>query len=792
MEFGDPMVTMIFRLRTNRIEEKKGSMMKDPFKKLIFPIILLLLFAIPGEVSAIAVNFSNAVTGKVLTNGERTGWTSTSGEIGRDGVPGIPQYLELDSNLVDPNAGGVRFIVERHPVWEDDGKTDYEVVFSLSDDSRKSLVSFGLLWENAGETQLTITGIKNAKRDGLWPSRIGLGRLVKPGESIEILLTWGSRKQDNRLFVDGQPVDISYFNDEFYIWDGPEKSFGDHIEGLSSVMVGVESPDGSEFWSPLNDTILWELEFIGGPEISSVSHDAFAVAGYSGKLVEGDTYTVTLKAESGGTATFDLVQPATTTKGVTTPEKVRIASHGMKEDPDNPGTYMGVHIVKYGEDVEDGLIVGHYANKNGVEAEPAASQKALTVDTKVYMEVKASNDLIPADENSRAGVTIVATDANGKHIKEHQLELTMSTTDEYTGIVGGGTFEDMVGGEIEVDWRGVTDSFGEVTAQYISGFAAKTILVSAKDMVSGDVGVGYVRSYIEGTVDVLVKNPAARALAVAGSMEVSLSRDWLTADGRSRSRITAVVKDVDGNPLEGDEIAFTLIGDNGKIRAVKSRTDSRGRAFADYIAGIVIGQVQIEVRDMTSGLVAVVSIELRPDAPAEISLTAEPAEIYIGDADGSLITAKVTDANGNPNANTDVLYEVITGGGSMSADSAVTDEKDGIAEVSFLPGDEPGVSTIKATVMSRPPTEEEIAAAEGAIFLYGLDEEPIRLEVLEWLAEPEDEVVEGQDLVVLEDRRGDMYIVKAPRDGILSVFTAEERDRVEYGQTLGYVLPLPE
>jgi hypothetical protein len=126
----------------------------------------------------------------------------------------------------------------------------------------------------------------------------------------------------------------------------------------------------------------------------------------------------------------------------------------------------------------------------------------------------------------------------------------------------------------------------------------------------------------------------------------------------------------------------------------------------------------------------------------------------------------VTDANGNPNSNTDVMYEVVAGGGKMSAPSAVTDEKEGIAEVSFLPGDEPGVSTIKATVMSRPASTEEIASAEGAIFLYGLDEDPGRLEVLEWLVEPKDEVVEGQDLVILEDRRGDTYTVKAPRDGI--------------------------
>jgi biotin carboxyl carrier protein len=610
-----------------------------------------------------------------------------------------------------------------------------------------------------------------------------LGRKVGLGEWLHVAFTWGPDPQDNALYINGDPFPLPIPVDE-------RVNYGKYLAGAHTLVVGADLMDASEKDGiyhlansiiddlRIHDEVITDFDLSRiNPKIISVKHDAFSVAGYSGKLVVGDTYTVTLKAEPGGTATFDLGP---------------VQGHIMTEDPDNPGTYVGIHSVDYDENVEDGRIIGHFVSGAGAEADPVAAARNVTVDARIYMAVNPSNDLIPADEEARSGITIVATDANGKAVKSHPLELTMSTTDEYTGIVGGGTFEDMVGGVIEVDWRGVTDSFGEVTAQFISGFAAKTIMISAKDMVTGDVGVGYVRSYIEGTLDVLVKRPAARALAVAGSMEVSLSRDWLTADGRSRSRITAVVKDLDGNPLEGDQIAFTLMGDNGQIRVIQSRTDSRGRATADYIAGIVIGQVQIEVRDMTSGLVALASIELRSDAPAEIALTAEPAEIFVGDTKGSVITAKVTDANGNPNSNTDVLYEVIAGGGRMSADSAVTDEKEGIAEASFLPGGEPGVSTIKATVMSRHATTDELAAAEGAVFLYGLDEEPVRLVVLEWLVKPEDEVVEGQDLVILEDRAGTIYTVKAPREGIMSVFTAEERDRVEYGQTLGYVLPLPE
>jgi hypothetical protein len=666
------------------------------------------------------------------------------------------------------------------------------------------ILPFYILWQSdergkEDQSAFLLWGHKYMKTKNPFGYYNHLGRKVSRGEWIHVAVTWGDNPSDNNIIINNVPL----------ILDVPMAdriNFGQHIKGANELKVGADStwtgkyPGGTDvlYNSVIDDLKIhdevvttFDLSRIQ-PEIRAVSHDAFAVAGYSGKLVAGDTFTVTLKAETGGTATFDLVQPASTSKGVMTPEKVRVAGHAMTEDPDNPGTYIGVHTVLYGEDVENAQVVGHFTKTLGLESDPLPAGRLVTIDSKIYMEINPSNDLIPADEEARSGITIVATDANGKAVKSHPLKLTMSTTDEYTGIVGGGTFEDLVGGQIEVDWRGVTDSFGEVTAQYISGFAAKTIMVSAKDMETGDVGVGYVRSYIEAMVDVLVKRPAARALAVAGSMEVSLSRDWLTADGRSRSRITAVVKDLDGNPLEGDQIAFTLIGDNGQIRVIQSRTDSRGRATADYIAGIVIGQVQIEVRDMTSGLVALASIELRSDAPAEISLTAEPAEIFVGDTKGSLITAKVTDANGNPNSNTDVLYEVITGGGRMSADSAVTDDKEGVAEVSFLPGDEPGVSTIKATVMSRPATTDEIAAAEGAVFLYGLDEEPVRLTVEEWLVEPEDEVVEGQDMVILKDRSGTLYTVLAPREGIVSVFTAEERDRVEYGQTLGYVLPLEE
>jgi hypothetical protein len=357
--------------------------------------------------------------------------------------------------------------------------------------------------------------------------------------------------------------------------------------------------------------------------------------------------------------------------------------------------------------------------------------------------------------------------------------------------VGSGDFPAEVGGKVEVDWGGVTDSSGEVTAQYQAGFAAKTVMVNAKDMLTGDIGFGAIRSFIEGKVDIMVKDPSvSRLLAARGVLEVSASRAWLTADGSSRSRITARVLGTDGKPVQGDSVTFTLAGDRGQIRVISARTDSSGRAYADYIAGTIIGEVQIEVRDLTMGLSATLSVELRADAPAEIILRAEAPEVLIG-GKPTAIFAKVSDINGNPNSSTDVQFVLASGDGALSSGSAVTDAKEGKASITFTPGSRAGVATVRATVVSRLPGAAELAAAGGAVFLYGLADDPGELTVKEWKAEAKDQIVKGQDLVVLADRRGGLYVVKAPRDGILSVIGTEKDEAARMGDTLAYVLPLP-
>jgi hypothetical protein len=301
------------------------------------------------------------------------------------------------------------------------------------------------------ESALVVWGHDYMKKRNPYGFYNHLGRLVQVGEWIHVALTWGPIPADNNIYIDGQALELN-------IPENERINFGQWIKETHTIKIGADStdsayPDGAyQMYNLVIDDLVihddvmtkFDLSRVN-PEIESVGHNAFQVAGYSGKLVTGDTYTVTLVASPSGTATFDLFQPSSTSKGVTTPEKVKVSGHPMTEDPDNPGTYRGVHIVKSGEDVQDGQIIGHFTNSAGFEAEPVAASRNITVDSRVYMEIKSSNDLIPADENSRSGITVIATDANGKTVKGHELKLTMSTTDEYTGTVGGGSFEDGCG-----------------------------------------------------------------------------------------------------------------------------------------------------------------------------------------------------------------------------------------------------------------------------------------------------------------------------------------------------------
>jgi biotin carboxyl carrier protein len=239
--------------------------------------------------------------------------------------------------------------------------------------------------------------------------------------------------------------------------------------------------------------------------------------------------------------------------------------------------------------------------------------------------------------------------------------------------------------------------------------------------------------------------------------------------------------------MEGERVSFSVAGANGTIKLLSGITDKTGLAEAEYRAGTVAGFVTITAEAPDYAVSRSGQIELRSDAPAKIGLV---ASVIVLPADGnstSDIIATVADINGNPNKKTPVLFSLIEGAGSINPSEIATDDE-GIAKATYTAGRTAGQAIIEARHTSRAPNETELRRVYGTVFVPKLYEgqERDRMKVDEWLVEAGDEVVKGQPLARLSSDKGD-FILSAPEKGIFERVVKHKRDRVELGDTVGYV-----
>jgi hypothetical protein len=382
----------------------------------------------------------------------------------------------------------------------------------------------------------------------------------------------------------------------------------------------------------------------------------------------------------------------------------------MEEDPELPGRYAGTLQVEHQDVYDEAVIVGRLS-RGDATAELSAPE-LLEIDGSLTIAVLTSPDMLEADETSTSEILVTVTDANEEPVAGHEIRFLLVTTSEYTGVVGGGLFVDEVGASLRRDFRGITDMFGQVTATYTAGFAAKTAIIVARDMLSNDTGAGYVRNFIRAQAELeleAVQEVAGKALGYA--LTLTSSDEWLTADGESRARITAFLTR-DGIPVEGHRIGFQVTAGTGSIRAVSDTTDADGKARAVYTAGKKIGIVLIRAVAHKAGVSGTVQIELRSDAPAKIAITLSEDLLPADGRSTAEVDVVVTDINDNPNEGVEVEYEVAIGSGRLRKIEPVTDDR-GASSARYVAGTIPGKVHIQVTVRSAVPTEEEMLAARN-------------------------------------------------------------------------------
>jgi len=369
-----------------------------------------------------------------------------------------------------------------------------------------------------------------------------------------------------------------------------------------------------------------------------------------------------------------------------------------------PGTYTGSYKIGWNDRFARAAIVAHL--DIGGETTSQVAGQTLAVDPSLTLAVATSPNELKADSKSVAKISVTVTDANGKAVPDHEIRFMLFTTSQYTGVVGGGAFAEQVGGTVKRVSFGKTDLFGTVSATYVAGFAAKTAVIVARDMLSNSTGAGWVKTYITATAQLQLEPVTSVASDQGYEILVTSSDEWLTADGESTARITARVT-MNNQPVEGHSVDFSVSSGAGTIRVVTNTTNKNGEARAVYTAGKKIGMVLISATDKTVGITGSVQIELRSDAPAKIAITLDPEKLPADGHSKSDLSVLVTDINDNPNDSVEVEYAIVEGSGKLQDDKGVTD-RNGKTNNRFVAGKIPGRVTIELTVRSTVPTPLEL------------------------------------------------------------------------------------
>ncbi len=398
-----------------------------------------------------------------------------------------------------------------------------------------------------------------------------------------------------------------------------------------------------------------------------------------------------------------------------------------------PGLYEGSYKIEPGDMMSNGCIYVMLEDAYGRISEPYNSTHFVNIDTSTMIKVTANPSSVNADNRSESKINIKVTDIRGNPVIDRQIEVGLFTTpDDYTGLAGLGS----VSGFLERSIKGnpyifVTSEKGIIEFTYKAGNSAKTAIFRAKDMITSDTGIGFVTSFIESRISIELYDPKPKKRASGKGLSLSLNSDnnWLTADGISKTTITARLTDGFSNPAPGYKIRFTIIEGSGSLLFKDNSmpyTDNEGKASVTYRAGKEIGTVRIIAyisKDNNLTLdkdgclcidtpyskdsdTCITYIILKSDAPALINVKAQPSVLPADCFSTSEMTIEVKDINLNPCKGVGLDIELLKGGGSILKQDFITDFN-GMGSATYQAGCQPGTVLLKIMVTSRIPDQAE-------------------------------------------------------------------------------------
>jgi hypothetical protein len=251
--------------------------------------------------------------------------------------------------------------------------------------------------------------------------------------------------------------------------------------------------------------------------------------------------------------------------------------------------------------------------------------------------------------------------------------LVVKVTDQYGNPVPGITvsFAVTAGAASLSSATATTASDGKAQVNVTLGTTPGTVTISASVAgvspaqtftATATVGPAVPPSIVNGN-----NQSAAVANALAGPLVVKIADQY-------------------GNPLVGVAVSFAITAGSGTLGAPSAVTNSSGQAQVTLTLGTTAGTVTVSATISGVATPAVFTETATPGPPAALTYVSGNNQTGVGG--GTLqnpLVVKVTDQYANPIQGITVLFAVVSGAGSLSASSVLTDAS-GQAQVTWKLG----------------------------------------------------------------------------------------------------------
>ncbi|OWF70291.1 hypothetical protein B4901_02460 [Yersinia frederiksenii] len=310
------------------------------------------------------------------------------------------------------------------------------------------------------------------------------------------------------------------------------------------------------------------------------------------------------------------------------------------------------------------LVAGAHAVTATVGTNTTAAKTSTFIADEATAEIGSTDFSVAsgavANNTSTNGLSATVKDGNGNAVPNVSVTFV---------VTGGATFDGISQTSLTVN----TDSSGVATAGLVS-------LVAGAHAVTATVGTNTTAAKTSTFI-------ADEATAEIGSTDFAVD-SGAVANNSATNRLSATVKDGNGNVVPNVDVIFTVTGgatfDGASQTSLTVNTDSSGIATAGLVSRIAGGNA-VTATVGTYTTVAKTSTFIADEATAEIGSTdfAVDSGAVANNSSINGLSATVKDGNGNVVPNVDVIFTV-TGGATF----------DGISQTSLTVNtDSSGIAT---------------------------------------------------------------------------------------------------